>query len=92
MRSCPLTVAVRVNAQTGGITSQDGAADACGGVAGFAAAAVQVLSAAWPGQGVGDAADAARASSRVLQVTGGFAGHADTETPPRSGSPDKTMR
>jgi hypothetical protein len=55
------------------ITSQDGAADPRGGVAGLAATAVQVLSAARPGQGVSNAADAARAGGRVLRVIGRIA-------------------
>ena len=75
----------------GWITSQDGAADPGGGVAGLAATAVQVLSAARPGQGVGDAADAASAGGRILRVTGRVFNGAHTEMPP-SGPPYKTRR
>jgi hypothetical protein len=50
------------------VASQDSGADACAGVAGLAAAAVQALRAAWPRQGISDAADAARAGCRILQV------------------------
>lgn len=76
MRSCPFNMLVHVpnpdthdNAILGcnvsWITSQDGAADPGGGVAGLAAAAVQIFSAAGPSQSVSDAADAARAGGRV---------------------------